>query len=283
MHNKRLSLLIPKHQNKTSKEIAEMYVTQPRKPQKSLTHLNKNSEKKEFPSYSGKTSAPKPSESFSLTEKKAEKSCQETKTKSAYEISQEILLYSKKTWEIQNAFVEDERRMLKKIQESGKLGEKRSVRVNHKEIVENFKEDALEVDKRISVLAEENRVLKEKLALATLEEVDERIRREKPSERFVEKYSNKLVDCEPDPPISDLWARLSNSGGAEENSEVISSFCSGIAESSLQGYITYLCQQLSNNKKLQKKQEIDNKRLHKLKQEVIYRLQHSLSQIKPNP
>lgn len=280
-------MLIPKHQNKTSKEIAEMYLTHPRKPQKSLTQLTKSNEKKGISPGLGKFSVVKSGEPSNLpafNNSKAEINYQDTKVKSAYELSQEIIQYSTKTAEIQNDFAEDERRILKKIQESVNFIEKKKVKVNHLEIVENFKDEALNIDQKISALTEENKMLKEKLALATLEEVDERIRREKPSDRFIEKYSNKLLETDPEPRISDLLSKLNNSHSPEENSDLISSFCSNISEKSLQVYITHLCQLLSNNKKVQKKQEIDNKRLLRLKQEVVYRLQQTIKAKSPqNP
>lgn len=282
MHNKRLSLLIPKHQNKTSKEIAEMYLTQSTKLPNSHVQVSKNTEKKEVVEIPNKSSLTKTLKSFNLnvfTEPKPQKSSQDSIKKSPFEISLEILDFTSKTAELRESFSLAEEKILKKISENHQDSEKNSSKLNHSIIVENFKEDALNIDKKIASLTEENKILKEKLALATLEEVDERLRREKPSDRFIEKYSNKLLDVEPETPISDLLSKVKHLAAPEESSQQILNFCAKISEKNFPSFITHLCQVISNDRKALKKQEIDNRRLLRLKQEVTYRLQQSINKI----
>ena len=282
MHNKRLSLLIPKHQNKTSKEIAEMYSTQSSKLPRTSVQASKNTGKKEIVEPLNKNSLTKTLKSFNspvFQDTKPQKPSQVIIKNSPYEITLEILEHNAKTAELRESFSIAEEKILKQIKGTHQESEKFSSKLSHSVIVENFKEDALNIDKKISGFTEENRILKEKLALATLEEIDERLRREKPSDRYIEKYSGKLLDTESDAQISDLLQKIKHFASPEECTESILGFGSKISEKNFPSFITQLCQVISNDRKTLKKQEIDNRRLLRLKQEVVYRLQQSINKI----
>jgi hypothetical protein len=285
MQSKKLSLLIPKHQNKTAKEIAQMYLTHSSKPsdtpdnkpqfQKPEKLLKSDPQSKLFSTKAKPESKPSPKPSpLSNPFSKFESSPKED---SCFEILSQFLQHRSKTSDLQESNFLKEQEMLESFISTRKSLQIPLKKLSQSEIIQEFKEEALNMDKKISSLSEENKNLKEKLALAMIEEVDERLRREKPCDRLIEAYSNKTTEGDPDPPLVELFSLVSGMSPFSDSEafelKVDSFFNSG--ESHLV-YMVHLCQQISNDRKRFKKQEIENSRILRLKREVVFRLSKSI-------
>lgn len=272
MKNKKLSLLIPKHQNKSAKEITEMYLTQSSKPVHSYSEPV--TEKKP----EGKSST----KQIPLVNPFARSEVTSSKDETCFDLLSQLLHHSQKTSELYSAHQAKEDKILIEFIACRQLAKQPLKKLSNSEIIQDFKEEARSVDKRIALLADENKALKEKLALAMIEEVDERLRREKPADRFIESYSNRMVENDPDPPLSELIEEMDKFELVEESGlveEKVEEYLGRVGQDRLEDLLVSLCQSISADRKRFRKQEIENSRVLKLKKEVSYRLNRSIENL----
>ena len=280
MKNKRLSLLIPKHQNKSAKEITEMYLTQTAKPlakplaKPPATPPELPAEKKP----EGKSAI----KQIALANPFARPEAENSKDETCFDLLGQLVQHSQKTSELRAAHQAKEDKVLLEFIAARQASKQPLKKLSNSEIIQDFKEEARSVDKRIALLAEENKALKEKLALAMLEEVDERLRREKPGDRFVESYSNRTAGSDPDPPLSDLLGEVDRLELLEENEKFtrkVEEYLLQVGAEQVEDLVVSLCQSISGDRKRFRKQEIENSRVLKLKKEVLYRLNRSIDKL----
>jgi hypothetical protein len=294
LHKKKLSLLIPKHKNKTAIEIAQMYMSSSSSmkstPKASLTDTPKS----DANSMSKKILIPpnpKPSRLKPPTKVQFEQKIPITKVKNPHSIKTDIknlLQYIEKSREIYNSYTPTEEKLISAISSnikktSAAIPSKSSQK--HETILSNFKQSAIEADKKIADLLEENKLLKEKLARATLEEVDFRLRNENPVNRLIEKYTTKEI---PSSPITTFIDQLTPSSFTDYISNP-ASFTSKLNDlfsiTLVQNYsnlISVLCNSISQSSKLSKKSLSAFSKLLCLKRSITQSLSSSLCLLSPS-
>lgn len=280
---KKFSLLIPKHQNKSAMEIAQMYLSQikidsapplelqnqtsypvkkPPKASKSMPMLNFLPDKRE------KTTA-KPISS--------EKTCENT----ALELFQHI----EKSNEILQGFQQKENKLITTMTSiflKSKDSKMQAYRKKSEEILVNFKSNAYSIDQKISLLQEENKRLKEKLAIAMLEEVDERIKRETPVARQIDRKSREIFSSELAIKLVESVADVKGIVGSEfliEECEEIESIFEGDFGEIFPQVICGLCQKLVNERKAVQKAKMDLKKTLDQKREKVLEFQTKVVKI----
>ncbi|OMJ67642.1 hypothetical protein SteCoe_35148 [Stentor coeruleus] len=213
---------------------------------------------------------------------KASIQVKEKSSKTPQQTAEDLVSHISKTHEIFSSFQEKEKKLIDTIYS---LYSKKNTNPhvffiqNHKEVLENFKEEAINADKKLVSLIDENKALKEKLALATLEEVDERIRKEKPSNRFVEQYAAKNNSSDR---AKSLVSILGNNRyddyiiNQSKFDKEIENTIEKSEEPNMEQIAIALCQNISGEKRRAKKHETETKKIIRLKREVVLRLQEKI-------
>ena len=159
-----------------------------------------------------------------------------------------------------------------------------SYKKKSEEILINFKSEAVSADRKISQLQEENKRLKEKLAMAMLEEVDERIKNETPASRAIERYAREAVNIELSRELAEEISSLKKSKEFQDigsfSKDIQEFFKQRELESPVVMQLIYaLCQQIISEKKKMQKVKIDSKKVIALKQEVAIRIRDSINSL----
>lgn len=247
---------------------------------------HKVSNSQEMPSLKLGTSIANATSVFKLN--KATIQTKEKSSKTPQQTAEDLVSHISKTREIFSSFQEKEKKLIDTIYSL--YSKKKSTShvffiQNHKEFLENFREEAINADKKLVSLIDENKALKEKLALATLEEVDERIRKEKPSNRFIEQYAAKSNSSDR---ARSLVSILSNNRYDDyiiNQSKLDTDVKVAIEKSeepNMELIAIALCQSISNEKRRANKQETETKKIMRLKREVILRIQENIEHISKN-
>ena len=277
---KKLSLLIPKHQNKTAMEIAQMYVTQIKSennPSNEPQILTKTKEIHD--SFDEDNQIPLINPSLLTMPQKSFMDSQETAAKN-------LIFHVCKSNEILTSFLQKESKLINTICSMFLLkpNNEPSYKEKTSEIIFNFKAEALSLDKKISEVQEENKKLKEKLALATLEEVDERIKRESPANRIIEKQSNKNLFIDKSIILVEKIYETKTQIGLKfliQHGKVVEADLDQEFDSEVFSQVGIgLCQKIVNEKKKLKKFEAESRKILMLKKEISARLKENIENFK---
>jgi hypothetical protein len=274
-NNKKLSLLIPKHQNKTSKEISQMYSTQ--------IKFNHEKEAQTLCNTHDLFATEKLMPKTSLFDNKSITAHQKPAL-DPNKIAEELFAHISQSNDIVSQYNYKEVQLITKI--SSLLSELKESNVYaHKpdSILHDFKAKAIEIDKKISELQNDNKKLKEKLALIMLDEVDTRIRREKPIYKLINKYSAVPFNSETCQKIikkivSPEYHQFQLSNTLEANLTEAFKDLEG-DENSFQQLTIAICQEITTQNKIHKKNQDENRRSLLIKKEISSRLQQKILKI----